>query len=120
MTLAQLRQAAELLPPGASVTLTREALLELTAGVEPGPGSSGATGQPAGDLSVADLAARFQRSPSTIRGWLEAGRFPGAYKLSGRDWRVPVSGVEAFVALERRQAAPRADLGTWRKHRRPA
>lgn len=36
-----------------------------------------------------------------MRAWLEAGRFPGAYKLRGRDWRVPPDAVEAFKARER-------------------
>jgi len=115
--LERLRQAAELLPAGTSVTLPRETLLEALGGAV-APAET-----PSGDLTVAQLAERFQRSPSTVRGWLEAGRFDNAYKLSGRDWRVPVADVEAFV-LDQRTArqgdTQAADLGAWREHRKAA
>jgi hypothetical protein len=74
---------------------------------------------------MADLAKRYSRKPSTIRGWLERGLFPGAYRLRGRDWRVPASGVEAFGQAERQQdqagrerPSPRGrtvDLTAWRR-----
>lgn len=86
--LERLRQAAELLPVGTSLTVTREALLEaLGAAVPATPGA---------DLTVGELSAHYHRAPSTVRAWLEAGRFPGAYKLNGRDWRVPPAALEAF------------------------
>src|SRR5262245_26376473 len=53
------------------------------------------------DLSVTDLAQRFRKGPSTIRAWLESGAFPGAYKLNGKEWRVPLDGV---IAMQRAQA----------------
>ena len=115
LTLSQLRELAERLPDGAALTLPRAALLEALAGV--------AVGEPIGapaELTVAELADRFHRSPSTVRGWIEADRFPGAFKLNGRDWRVPMAAVEAFVAQSRTRAHPGADLGAWRRHRRPA
>jgi len=31
-----------------------------------------------------------------LRGWCEAGRFPGAYKLHDREWRIPLAAIEAF------------------------
>jgi excisionase family DNA binding protein len=114
--LEQLRQAVTLLPAGASVTLTRETLLGAL-------GASADVCNPvAGDLTVAELAAQFHRSPSTVRAWLEAGRFPGAYKLRDRDWRVPRAAITAFVEQQRAPAhrAGAADLGAWRQHRRPA
>ena len=114
--LEQLRQAAELLPAGASVTLTREALLAALGGVEP------VVLQTSADLTVVQVSERFHRSPSTVRGWLEAGRFPGAYKLNRRDWRVPTAAVDAFEARQREPAASRGpgpDLGAWRRHRTP-
>jgi hypothetical protein len=60
---------------------------------------------PAG-ATVEDLAARYGRAPSTVRGWCEAGRFPGAYKLHDREWRIPTAAVEAFEAKERRRERP--------------
>jgi len=107
--LERLRQAAELLPAGTSLTVSREALLEALGGVD----------RPVGpDLTVAELSARFHRAPSTVRAWLEAGRFPAAYKLNGRDWRVPPAALESF------RAAQHTGLRAWRAHapalRRPA
>lgn len=128
MTLEQLRALAELLPPGAAVSLPREALLEALAG-----GSlhtSGLAPAPPGDLTVEEVAARFRRKPSTVRAWLEAGRFPGAYHLpasgkldrKGRPrrgaWRVPPGALDAFATQERTpRSARRAQLGAWRKRR---
>lgn len=116
--LDRLRRAAELLPAGASITVSRECLLEAL-------GSADVCSEaPAGDLTVAELASQFQRKPSTVRAWLEAGRFPGAYKLRGRDWRVPPAAVQAFREAEqggRRRGAPAAaDLGAWRRQKKPA
>jgi len=52
----------------------------------------------------------------TVRGWVERGDFPGAYKLNGKEWRVPVSGVEAFQNRQR-GATPNARLSGWRSVR---
>ncbi len=64
-------------------------------------------------LTVGELAVHLRRSASTVRGWLEAGLFPGAYhlpasgKLSKRGrpkvgaWRVPAAAVEVFSAAQR-------------------
>jgi hypothetical protein len=116
--LERLRQLAAVLPPGASVTLDGAALAELLA--EPGGAEQP---EPAAELmTVQQLAHRFQRAPSTVRGWLEAGRFPGAYRLRGRDWRVPSAAAAAFEATE--QGGPvlgtvptRGALDDWRKLR---
>jgi len=68
------------------------------------------------DFTVAQLAERFHRSPSTIRGWCEAGRFTGAYRLNGRDWRVPDGAVVAFLEAQKGRSS---GLGNWRKVRSP-
>lgn len=130
MTLAELRRAAEALPAGAGLTLSREAALELVV-----------TMTTATTYTVGTLASLLHRSPSTVRGWLEACLFPGAYQLPGSKrpgaWRIPQSAVEAFGARgakPSRQDAPGAmgatragtgvhrgpaplpvDLGAWRK-----
>jgi excisionase family DNA binding protein len=112
--LDDLRHAAELLPAGASVTLTREALLAAI-----GTGRDETTQVPQEELTVTDLAAQFQRSASTVRGWIETGRFPDAYKLRGRDWRVPLAAVDAFRAQERGHRGQQThDLGAWRRRSR--
>ncbi len=109
MTLEELRELAARLPPGSSVTLPRDALLEAVG--EP------SRSQPSADLTVAQLAARFYRSPSTVRAWVEAGRFPDAYKLEGRDWRIPESSVASFIAAQRREPARQPGIGDWRSVR---
>jgi excisionase family DNA binding protein len=70
------------------------------------------------EFTVAELAARFHRSPSTVRDWCEHHRFDGAYKLNGRDWRIPRAAVDAFLA-EQRGENPVTQLGDWRAVRRP-
>jgi Helix-turn-helix domain len=116
---AGLRALAEALPAGTAVPVPRELLLELL-------GSNGAAVQtsatPPADLTVADLCREFTRKPSAVRAWLERGDFPGAYKLQGRDWRVPAAGVEAYRSRQQqggKQApAPGArDPGAWRRVR---
>lgn len=113
--LDDLRHAVALLPAGASVTLTREALLAAI-----GPGRDETSQVLRDELTVTELAEQFQRSTSTVRGWIEAGRFPGAYKLRGRDWRVPRAAVDVFRAHQRgRPSQPTHDLGAWRRRSRP-
>ena len=111
----RLRQLAERLPSGGSLTLTRAALLELAA-VD---GSQAAEEAVPADFTVVQLAARFHRSVSTIRDWCEHGRFEGAYKLNGRDWRTPHAAVDVFLAQQRGQSHV-ALLDAWRAVRRRA
>jgi hypothetical protein len=112
----RLRDLADQLPSGGSLTLTRDALLELVAAESAGR-SDLAIALP--ELTVPELAGRFHRSPSTIRGWCEQGRFEGAFKLNGRDWRIPQPAVDAFLAQQRRQpqVSP-VRLSAWRAMRR--
>lgn len=89
-----------------------------------GPDALGRPLAPA-DLTVKQLAARFDRSPSAIKSWILAGRLPGSYRLRGREWRIPPEAVAAFEAAERRRSAPesatparpRGKLSDWRRHR---
>lgn len=111
MNLQELRELAELLPPGGAVTLPREPLLEALAGA----GVQTPGNVPAPDYTVAELAERFRRRPGTVRGWCEAGRFPGAYRLEGRAWRIPASGVAAFVDAQPTELRDRRQkLADWR------
>ena len=69
------------------------------------------------DLTIRDLAKLFGKQPSTVRAWVERGDFPGAYKLHGKEWRVPVSSLEAF---QNRQRGAKSDAGlsAWRRVKR--
>src|SRR5690349_10092673 len=96
---AGLRTLAEALPAGVPVPVPREWLLDLLAGQAAVAGSLV-------DATVDQIAARFGRAASTIRGWCEAGRFPGAYKLHDREWRIPAAALEAFEAQERQRGRP--------------
>lgn len=78
------------------------------------------------DLTIEELGRELHRSPSTIRGWLAADPmpFPDAYRLNGREWRIPRANVAAYLARQRpRMPQDRTeaiettgDLGSWRKH----
>lgn len=74
------------------------------------------------DQTVKQVAERFGRQASTVRTWAERGLLPGAYRLNGREWRIPSSAIAALqksqaaaAPAERRDDAPPA-LGDWRNH----
>ena len=75
------------------------------------------------DLTVGDVGQQFGRTPACVRAWCRAGRVPGAYRLNGREWRIPRGGLRAFLAGERngqgskgpRREGVAVDLGAWRK-----
>jgi excisionase family DNA binding protein len=85
-----------------------------------------AVGSDLADLTADEVAREFGRSASTVRGWLGEGRFPGAYRLNGREWRIPRADVIAWLSAQRPAAAcskPKRtrlngtpDLSSWRKH----
>jgi len=117
--LEDLRREVSAMPPGA--LLPRDWLLSR---LSDRPAAAG--GEPGGvavvDLSIADLARVFGKRPSTVRGWVERGQFPGAYKLHGKEWRVPRSAVAAFQDMQRAKPAratkARSPLAEWRTVRR--
>jgi excisionase family DNA binding protein len=122
--LAALVDAA---PPDATVPVRWLAELVDADVVDAAPGASGSPDAPAVDLTVVEVAEMFGRSTSTVRGWLASDALPGAYRLHGREWRVPRSAIEAMQAAQRKaqqraQTPARAtrtgttDLGAWRKH----
>jgi len=100
------------MPPGALVP--RDWLLEQLSGASPDAVASAAASTAVVDLTIADLAGLFHKRPSTVRAWVERGDFPGAYKLYGKEWRVPMSAVEAFQDRQRRGAVPSSRLSAWR------
>lgn len=73
------------------------------------------------DLTVQQVAQRFNRGASTVRTWCEQQRFPNAYRLNGREWRIPAGDVTAFqIAAQTQQrpatAASTPNLSQWRQH----
>jgi len=99
---AALRDYLAPLPDGFPVTVPKEYILELL----DGSGSEGGTAPPVGpDLTVQEVATRFGRDPSTVRPWISQGRFSGAYRFQGREWRIPPRALAAFEEIERLRAS---------------
>lgn len=78
---------------------------------------------PGVDLTVAEVALKFGRGTSTVRTWLARGDLAGAYRLHGREWRIPATALAAMQAAQgaqfRQQRTPTtapAALGAWRDH----
>lgn len=118
--LARLRQFCDLALPGTMIPVEslRAALDEAEQGGDvPAEGSDGE------DLTLEEAAERVHRAASTVRGWCNSGVLAGAYRLNGRDWRIPPAALRAYLDRQgeraRTTAAPRrgkaADLGAWRK-----
>ena len=114
---ARLEAICDGLPPGSAVTLQADWLREQLA-TEP-------EDEALADLTVEQVAAELDRSPSTIRGWLGSGELSG-YRLNGREWRVPRAAVREYLDGQRngtgkearRTNAKAADLSAWRRERR--
>ncbi|MBA3497559.1 MAG: helix-turn-helix domain-containing protein, partial [Gemmatimonadales bacterium] len=123
--LTSLRALAASLPPETPVPVPAGMLRDLLEGQGVDSGSPQGGHTPA-DPTVAELAVRFGRSTSTIRGWLDRGLIPGAYRFQKREWRVPAAALAAFEAQQRVDGPPRAiaapraaravavDLRAWR------
>src|SRR6266852_454190 len=111
-----LRNALAAMPPGTLVP--RDWVLEqLSDGFAGVPAVETPAPPACLDLTIRDLAKLFGKQPSTVRAWVERGDFPGAYKLHGKEWRVPVSSVEAFQN-RLRGAKSDAGLSAWRRVKR--
>lgn len=52
--------------------------------------------------TVNRLAEILDMSPHTVRNYVKAGRFPGAFKMSSRTspWLIPESAVDAYRASQ--------------------
>lgn len=106
--IESLRTALAAMPPGTLVP--RDWLLEQLFGVSTVPSESPALV----DLTIGELSRLFGKRPSTVRAWVERGDFPGAYKLHGKEWRVPASAVEAFQDRQRGRTKSEPQLSAWR------
>ena len=56
------------------------------------------------DMTVADVAEFFGRSPVTVRAWIRRGRLH-AYQFRGREYRVTSAALEAFQRRERERGS---------------
>ena len=121
--LERLRAMVAPMPPGSAVSLPVDWLrAELDAPEGPEP----AAGAALNDLTLTEAAALVKRSESTLRTWCSRGLIPEAYKLRGRDWRIPPAALRAMLDREgepkpdlpRRTRAPKggARLDSWRAH----
>lgn len=105
------------MPPGTLVP--RDWVLEqLSAGVHASKEAVSPAATTPVDLSIRDLAHLFGKQSSTVRAWVERGDFRGAYKLNGKEWRVPLRAIEAFQDLQREQGST-SQLSAWRRVGRP-
>lgn len=116
--MSRLRDLASGLPDGATVLISRDDLIELLQEVGPGGETSR---EPQSDLTVAQVAQLFRRSPNSVRRWLETGDLKG-YRLQGREWRIPAISLEEFKSAQPKSAhsskgSAQADLGSWRRVR---
>jgi predicted DNA-binding transcriptional regulator AlpA len=111
-----LRAALTAMPPGTLVP--RDWVLERLSADIPAVPAAVTPAPPARvDLTIRDLAQLCGTQPSTVPGWVERGDFPGAYKLHGKEWRVPVNAVEAFQDRQRGRAKSQPRLSAWRSIR---
>jgi hypothetical protein len=107
-----LLRIAQALPDGSAIPVPRAWLLELLEGTE-APRASRAPLEL--DLTPEEAGAALHRAPVTIRAYCNAGLVPGAYRLRGRQWRIPRAALEAFQETER--SSP---LKPWKRKRRQA
>ena len=72
-------------------------------------------------LTVGEVAARYARAESTVRGWCAARKLPGAFKLHGAEWRVPESSLVKFDENQSFGGGPAlgqgrpVDIASWRR-----
>ncbi len=117
MTAPGLRVWLEGLADAHATIPASEVLKRLPEGAD-GPDRSG------GDMTLDDVAAEVGRAVSTIRTWCNGGRLQGAYRLNGRDWRVPRAALRAFLDGQGRGDHHESqhgdvDWGDWRTGDRP-
>ena len=73
--------------------------------------TAGAGADVTADLRLEDVAAQLERAVSTVRTWCQQQRIPGAYRLRGREWRIPRKGLQAFLDAEQRGDASAGPAG---------
>ena len=62
------------------------------------------------DLTLQQVAEKVGRASSTVRGWCASGELR-AYRLNGREWRVPLAALTEFFERQRKATSPKAWRG---------
>lgn len=76
----------------------------------------------AGDMTLEQVASEVGRATSTVRTWCNSKRLDGAYRLNGRDWRIPQAALRKFLDDQGREDAQDqmqnggGDWEDWRQH----
>jgi excisionase family DNA binding protein len=113
----QLEMMVNGMPPGSSVSLSVDWLREELA-AEDRAGDA-----PPELLTLDDVAERVGRAVSTVRSWCNSGQLEGAFRLNGRDWRVPASALQKYLEAQAKQEPSEmgnrgeVDLASWRRLR---
>ena len=117
MTVDELHTLYESMPPGSAINLPRADIGQLLDELTSPDGDP----REVSDLTLPEVADRVGLAPSTVRGWCSRGLLTGAYRLSGRDWRISAAALGAFLEAQgTRQAASSkgssavTDLSAWR------
>jgi hypothetical protein len=76
--------------PGAVITVRADWIAELVADI-PEPKA-----QVEVDLTAAEVARLMARDEKTVASWCRVGLLSGAYRLRGREWRIPRASLAAF------------------------
>ena len=81
--------------------------------------ANGGDPRPQADLSTAEIARIFTKSPQTVRDWIGKGLLK-AYRFQGHEWRVTPENLERFRCEQRKPlrlevVGPKPDLNGWRK-----
>ena len=53
-------------------------------------------------MTLDQVASEVGRAVSTIRTWCNSKRIDGAYRLNGRDWRIPQAALRKFLDAQGR------------------
>jgi excisionase family DNA binding protein len=52
-------------------------------------------------MTIEEIAEQLRVTTRTVKTYIYAGLFPGAFQLPGRHWRVPASVFQSFIENRR-------------------